>query len=68
MIRLFKRTATTALRLPFAAAWDALTLANFGEGSSTGRVLREHQARAALDETIDLIDDVVGVIRKARRP
>jgi len=39
MFRLLRRTAETAVKLPFAVAWDFISLGNMGDGSSTGKVL-----------------------------
>jgi len=58
MLRLLKRTAETAVKLPFAAAWDFISLGNMGEGTSTGKVLREHEAKKQLDDIAEIIDRV----------
>jgi len=56
MFRLLKRTTKTALKLPFAAAWDFISLGNMGDGSSTAKVLREHEARKQLDDLTEIIE------------
>lgn len=50
MLDLFKRTAETAVKLPFAVAWDFISLGNMGEGTSTGKVLKEHKQRKEIDQ------------------
>ena len=54
ILDLLKRTAATALKLPVAITWDCISLGNMGEGSSTSKVLREHQQRKELDEVLEL--------------
>ena len=49
MFKLFKRSLTTAAKLPFAVAWDCVSLGNMGEGSSTSAALQEHKAQKSLD-------------------
>lgn len=56
MLKLLKRSAETALKLPFAMAWDVISLGNMGDGASTTRVLREHQAKKQLDDLVDVLD------------
>jgi hypothetical protein len=48
VIKLLKRSALTAAKLPFSMAWDVISLGNIGDGSSTGKVLREHKDRKLL--------------------
>ena len=50
MTNLIKRSLTTAIKLPFSIAWDCISLGNMGEGSSTSRVLAEHQIQKSLDD------------------
>jgi hypothetical protein len=56
LLRLARRSAITAVRLPFAAAWDVISLGNMGEGASTARVLREHQDRKTLDDWSEAVE------------
>lgn len=58
MLRFLKRNVTTAMKLPVAAAWDALTLGNFGEGASTMRVVEEHQRQKRTDDVLDLLGEL----------
>jgi hypothetical protein len=63
MIRFLKRNITTALKLPVAAAWDAVSLGNFGDGSSTMKVVEEHQRQKNKDEVMDLLSDIADLSR-----
>ena len=56
MFRLLRRTAETAVKLPFAVAWDFISLGNMGDGSSTGKVLREHNAKKQLDDLAEILE------------
>jgi hypothetical protein len=58
MFRLLKRTAETAVKLPFAMAWDFISLGNMGDGTSTGKVLREHEAKKHLDDLTEIIERI----------
>jgi hypothetical protein len=58
MIKMLKRCAETAVKLPFSVAWDCISLGNMGEGSSTGKVLEEHEARKKLDDILEIIEKV----------
>lgn len=58
MLKLLKRSTETALKLPFAMAWDVISLGNMGDGTSTERVLREHKAKKQLDDLLDVLDKV----------
>lgn len=58
MLKLLKRSTETALKLPFAMAWDVISLGNMGDGASTTRVLCEHQAKKQLDDLVDVLDKV----------
>ncbi len=60
VLRLLKRATETALKLPLAATWDVLTLGNFGEATSTGKVIREHERQKRRDEAADLLDEMRG--------
>lgn len=63
MLRFLKRTAETAIKLPFAMAWDVISLGNMGDGSSTVDVLNEHKARKSLDDWAE-IAELLKEIRK----
>ncbi len=63
MIRLLKRCAATAVKLPIAAAWDAVSLCNVAEGSSTMKVLRDHERRAEKDELLDDLEELARILR-----
>lgn len=52
---LLKRTAVTAMKLPFAVAWDCISLGNMGEGASTSKVLREHEKQKQVDEVLEMV-------------
>lgn len=56
LLRLIKRTTETAVKLPFAMAWDCMSLGNMGEGASTTKVLQEHKNRKYADEILDVVD------------
>lgn len=58
MLKLLKRSTETALKLPFAMAWDVISLGNMGDGASTSRVLREHQTKKQMDDLIDVLEKV----------
>ena len=58
MFRLLKRITETAVKLPFAMAWDFISLGNMGDGTSTGKVLREHEAKKQLDDLTEIIERV----------
>lgn len=58
MIRLITRCTKTALKLPVAIAWDCLSLGNMGEGTSTGKILREHNRQKRIDDIIQLAQDL----------
>ena len=62
MFKLLKRCTETAVKLPFAMAWDVISLGNMGDGASTSKVLREHETRKQLDE----IEEAVEYIRRIR--
>jgi hypothetical protein len=49
------RSVNTAVKLPFAMAWDVISLGNMGDGASTTNVLREHQARKQLDDAVEVV-------------
>ena len=58
LFNLLTRTVETAVKLPVAAAWDVISLGNMGEGSSTEKVLREHEARKKLDDYEEAADKI----------
>lgn len=58
MIKLLKRSLSTAVKLPLAVTWDCISLGNMGEGSSTGKVLAEHSAQKSLDKTLELAESI----------
>lgn len=71
MLRLLKRTVTTAARLPFAIAWDVLSLGNMGEGASTTKVLREHEQQKQIDDAVEFMRaaaELSEAMQRARRP
>lgn len=56
LLRTIKRCTNTAVRLPFAMAWDVISLGNMGDGASTAKVLREHEAIKEVDDWLDAAD------------
>lgn len=58
MFKLLKRVTETAIKLPFSIAWDAISLGNMGDGSSTAKVLREHNSKKQVDDIVDLIESI----------
>lgn len=56
LLKTICRSANTAAKLPFALAWDVISLGNMGEGASTAKVLREHQARKQLDDWAEIVE------------
>lgn len=58
MIKLLKRSLSTAVKLPLAVTWDCISLGNMGEGSSTGKVLAEHKRRKQVDEVLELLGEI----------
>ena len=64
MKRLLKRSAKTALKLPFAMAWDVISLGNMGDGASTQKVLREHQNQKCFDETIEAAEELKRLLER----
>ena len=49
------RSIKTAAKLPFAMAWDCISLGNMGEGTSTGRIIAEHRAEKQIDDCLELV-------------
>ena len=37
-------------------AWDFVSLGNMGDGTSTGKVLREHEQKKQLDDLAEILD------------
>lgn len=64
IFRTLKRSANTAVKLPFAMAWDVISLGNMGDGASTTKVLREHEQRKRVDDVIEVLE-AIGEMRKA---
>ncbi|MGH6627612.1 MAG: hypothetical protein ACRECD_13925 [Burkholderiaceae bacterium] len=58
MLKLLKRTATTAVKLPFDMAWDVISLGNMGDEASTSKVLREHEQRKQVDDSLEVLEAV----------
>ena len=56
LFRTLTRSLETAVKLPIAATWDVLSLGNMGDGASTTKVLREHQAKKQLDDVVEIIE------------
>lgn len=63
MFRLLKRTAETAIKLPFAMTWDVISLGNMGNGTSTSKILREHKAKKQLDDLTEIIERIHEITR-----
>lgn len=53
IFKTISRSANTAIKLPFAMAWDVISLGNMGDGASTSKVLREHEARKYADDMVE---------------
>lgn len=56
LFRTLTRCTETAVKLPFAMAWDVISLGNMGDGASTTKVLREHEAKKEVDDVLDIVD------------
>ncbi len=63
MKKLLSRTLKTAVRLPFAIAWDVVTLGNLGGDTATGQIVEEHREAKEVDDFQDLLNE----IREAKR-
>ena len=61
IIRTIRRSANTALKLPFAMAWDVISLGNMGDTASTTKVLREHEARKQMDDLIEVAERIAEI-------
>ena len=49
------RSIKTAVKLPFAMAWDCISLGNMGDGTSTAKVILEHKAEKELDDVLEVV-------------
>lgn len=56
LFKMLERSIETAVKLPLAAAWDVVSLGNMGDGSSTSKVLREHQQKKRIDDLVDAVE------------
>jgi hypothetical protein len=63
LLKTLSRSVNTAVKLPFAMTWDLMSLGNMGEGASTTKVLREHQARKHLDDVVEIVEKLKKVSR-----
>ena len=50
ILKFIERSAITAIKLPIALSWDIISLGNMGDGSSTEKVIREHEKMKREDE------------------
>ena len=66
MFNLLKRSAETAVKLPFAMAWDLVSLGNMGDGASTTKVLREHEAKKRVDDFEEAIEKISKIAKNIR--
>ena len=66
IFRTIKRSVNTAARLPFAMAWDVVSLGNMGDGASTTKILREHQQRKLVDDLIEVLEAVAEASKAAK--
>jgi hypothetical protein len=66
LFRTLRRSANTAVKLPFAMAWDVLSLGNMGDGASTSKVLREHCDRKCLDDATEICERLGEIARISR--
>lgn len=67
LFRTIKRSVNTAARLPFAMAWDVLSLGNMGDGASTTKILREHEQRKQVDDCLELLEDLAIAARTTHK-
>lgn len=67
ILRTISRSVNTGLKLPFAMAWDVISLGNMGDGASTTKVLREHEARKQLDDATEILERLGCVAEVSRR-
>lgn len=58
ILKTLSRSVETAIKLPVAATWDFISLGNMGDGSSTMRVVREHQAKKQLDDLVEIVEKI----------
>jgi hypothetical protein len=66
MTNLIKRSLTTAVKPPFSIAWDCISLGNMGEGSSTSRVLAEHQVQKSLGNVKEITNQLKTIAKTLR--
>ena len=66
IFKTIKRSVNTAARLPFAMAWDVVSLGNMGDGASTTKILREHEQRKQVDDLLEVLE-AVSEARKAAK-
>ena len=66
LLRTIRRTANTAVKLPFAMAWDVISLGNMGDGASTSKVLREHEQRKQMDDVCEVLERLAEIAREPR--
>ena len=67
LFRTIRRSANTAVKLPFAMAWDVISLGNMGDGASTSKVLREHKGRKQVDDLIEVVELLHELTREPRK-
>jgi hypothetical protein len=65
--RTIRRSVNTAAKLPFAMAWDVISLGNMGDGASTSKVLREHEYRKELDDATEILERLGEVARISKQ-
>lgn len=63
LFKTIARCAETAVKLPVAAAWDVVSLGNMGEGTSTGKVLREHENKKQMDDLEELAETIKRIVK-----
>jgi hypothetical protein len=67
LFRTIRRSVNTAAKLPFAMAWDVISLGNMGDTASTTKVLREHRYRKELDDATEIVERLGEIVRIARK-
>ena len=50
IFKLLERSIITGIKIPVAVTWDIISLGNMGDGSSTEKVIREHEKMKREDE------------------
>lgn len=63
LFKLISRCTETAVKLPFAMAWDVISLGNMGDGDSTSKVLREHKAKKQDDDLEEAVERLRRMLR-----